>query len=301
MSSGVACSLIVDSGRDQCVSNDDCIGHGLAAGAVCVDSVCADPTTPSNEASSDAPTDTEPPDPQWDCVGAGLPAPASEKVRSVHFYAKFQQLSGRLPIEGLGVKLCGQLDVACSSPLDPVPAVTNDAGIVDLLVVSGFRGFMEIVPPSDRKNLMPSISYVQPTPDKADPPPMEPKTATTLLTKDELVFFSAAAGKEVSEENAHVLYAVLDCQGNFAAGVSLKSQTVTASTVEFYLDSSGNPDLVAKSTNEAGSGGYLNLPTGSVTLVASRLRRNGSRQEIAQQNVVVRKGTVTYTLFKAGQ
>ncbi|HVH44679.1 MAG TPA: hypothetical protein VM925_20140 [Labilithrix sp.] len=298
LSGVVACSFVVGYDREQCITNTDCLNRGLSARAICVDQVCTEPpVTPPTDAAK-VEVDAPPEDPVWGCLGRVPPLPNVERTVPVHFVAQFQTLAGD-PLAGLSVKVCNQLDVQCAAPHEGTPQLTNSEGLLDVTVYSGYRGYLDVETELDGgafSTFMPSVSYIQPIPDKAKPPPGDAgaRFPTRLLTKEEVKYYAVVAGEEAKDEYGHLLYTAFDCQGNLAADVVLKAETVTADSAIFYIDEEGNPSLTQGKTGRSGAGGYLNLPSGSVGMTLSR--SNGAR--IAQQNVIMRPGTITYTLFE---
>lgn len=289
----VACSFVVRSDREQCETDADCIGHGLPAGAVCAeDHACR----MSGGLVVDGAADAESDDPIWGCVGRLPLLPVADISVPIHFHARFESLTAQ-PLVGLAVKACSQLDLPCATALGGTPKDTDGTGAVDITLYNGFRGYLEVGPSAAFPTLLPTLSYVLPIPDKTrpvgEPGPDNPRFATPTLTAEELETYADAVGKKANPEFAHLLYRVLDCQGDPAPDTSLRAETVTPDTSAFYLEAEGKPSLTQGKTGGSGRGGFLNLPTGSVT-IEFRRSQGGA---LGSQTVLTRKGTVTYALF----
>jgi hypothetical protein len=99
----------------------------------------------------------------------------------------------------------------------------------------------------------------------------------------------------------HVILSVFDCNDHFAPGVRFVPSTVALpnsgySTTIFYTQGQPEfPTTSATSTNNAGSGGILNVPAGAFA-VSAMLEPSG--QPIAVANMVVNPGVATLAYIR---
>lgn len=281
----VACSIYVDTDRDQCTRDEECRGRaGLSANAVCSNRTCTEPQPALDSGAVDAP----PEDPVWGCLGKVPPYPESDPTAPVSFQLGFIDVVSRRELAGLGVKACASTDRDCAAPLVGSEAQTGADGIANVAVHSGFRGFLRI-DTSQAGDLVPSLLYVQPVPDKARPEGY-PTEVWGLVSKSSVVFIASSAGKEVKPGLGHIFFHASDCSGKPAAGVVVSVSPITASTFVYYLDSGGSPGLTQQSTAALGIGGYLNLASGTVTLTY----RREDGVFIGSEEVIVRGDEITY-------
>jgi hypothetical protein len=297
-----ACSVLVKSDRDQCATDGDCERFG--AGVICVDTVCtAQTVTPVKDAAaSDAKVDAAPPDPKWGCAG-GQPTLVEKNV-TMRIVARFESLDGGA-LDGLTVKGCSNNDSACTKTLIP-PATTDSEGRVNLPVTipieGGFRGFLDTGPTTGHPDLDVALFAVQPGSDfmvAADAGDYQPKFPVKLLTSTELEAYATKLGSNVTlnPEAGHILFTALDCQWERAVNATVSPAFRNADTLIFYFDENGVPvsDSTQKATASSAQGGILNIPPGAITI---KLARDDGKN-VATQNVVVRKGAVSYLFLSA--
>lgn len=282
----VACSLYVDTDRNQCSRDEECHGRGgLPGSAVCVLGACSEAPVSADSGVVDA----LPEDPVWGCLGKAPPLAASEPAAPVDYRVGFINVVSRGELSELGLKACASSDRDCKAPLAGSETKTGTDGIATVRVHSGFRGFLEIGTSPDIEDLVPSLLYVQPVPDKARPEGY-PTDIWGLVTKSSFAFIAASADKEVKKGYGHVFFHASDCSGKPASGVTVRAEPIAADTFIYYLDAAGSPGLTQTSTEDLGIGGYLNLPPGTTTLTYTRF--DGAR--IGSDEVIVREDQITY-------
>ncbi|HVH44678.1 MAG TPA: hypothetical protein VM925_20135 [Labilithrix sp.] len=285
-----ACTFVMNADRIQCVSNKDCAGRGLPANARCQVGVCVvPPPVIQDSATIDVPD--APLDPTWGCLGNMPPVPFPDKSTPVHFRARFEGLLTQLPLDALPVKACTLLDLGCAQPVDG-PRDTDAEGVIDMVVHHGFRGYLDIGATEAHSDLMPSLLYALPVPNKTVAP-QDPPPVWNLLTKNEFEFAAGSVGKTLNPSFGHLFFAAVDCQGITAVGATLQAETITAETFTYYTDAQGTPSITQARTSQSGNGGFLNLPVGTVTV---RLSREDG-ELIGSHNVIIRAGSITYMLF----
>ncbi|HVH41649.1 MAG TPA: hypothetical protein VM925_04880 [Labilithrix sp.] len=285
-----ACTVVIHSDRAQCSGNEDCVGRGLSANAVCLVGVCAEPDPVAADEVDAAVEDSGPADPIWGCIGKVPPALAPDPSVPVTFRARYVGLISSSAMSGLTIKPCEVKDATCAG-FTGTPFLTNDNGQVDVPLHNGFRGYLEIGPSEQVPNLMPTLSYIQPVPDKNNMP--EKPFTWVLLTKSDLDFLVANSQKAVNPELGHIIYGTRNCQYVRPPNTRVRAEPIAADTFAFYTDPSGLPSLTQGKTSVSGNGGFINMPPGYVTVHFST--ENGD--DVGAFEVLVRAGTITQLVF----
>lgn len=261
LTSGTACSTLVDTERQQCKTNDDCTNRGAEyARAVCgADLMCTVPTP-------------------WSCLGSVVwPAAGSGSVTAK---ISLMDIVTRAPFPGVTARVCRRLDLACEQPL-AVGYTSDDQGRLVVDVPSGFDGFLELV----SAKAVPGLYFFNPPMTDAREVPFVP-----MLPLSQLTAFAQIAGAQMSADRGHMALAAYDCFHAPAEGVSLVSPNADGSSTPFYMIN-GYPSSKDQATDSSGYAGFLNLPPGSVT-VSGRLA-NG--EIMGTLSLLLRAGQMTYT------
>jgi hypothetical protein len=255
-----ACSLTVDAGRSQCRSETDCTaGANALAAARCSDGLC--------EARQ-----------EWSCVDA----PAAEPERastSVDVALPVVDLLPRQAGAALEASLCRKLDVNCDAPTQVMSM--SGSGEYTLELDSGFDGYLSV----RGESVVPTLYFLS--------PPLQPgERLPTLTLLSESLMSSLAAQLDVPliEERGLALFSIQDCDGLFSSGVAFEAREADASTIRFY-NFDGLPAVPALVTGTEGSGGFLNVPAGPLTVEA---RLPDGTTPLASASVWVRPGFISY-------
>lgn len=260
----IACSAILDANVVQCSIDADCVSRGFAA-ATCVNKVCVRNAV---DAAIDAPVDAAdaaPVDPKWGCLGNvkwGIQDVVAPKVT---LHQRFVHLIGEGPVAQMNVQACGRLDPSCTTPLGT--GITNDAGAVTLTVPRYFEGFLSLDPPATFPNMVPSFISILPPPGIDDDPDASSPPAH-LNSQNELNALLKEVGTSFHPDLANLLAIVLDCQGQVTSGVTLTLSSIDSATVSYYTDDTGTPSVTSKETGSGGGAGFVNAPTGPLTVTA---------------------------------
>lgn len=257
-----ACSLTVDSEREQCSKNSDCEARGSAfSGSVCVEAVCV-------------------PEPAWRCLGQ--PAePVTPSPEPRRFRAPFlvQHLVNQQPLPGVQARLCRRIDVMCQNPLTE-PLLTDAQGRVTLEVEEGFDGYAYF----ENTAIIPGLYFFNPV--RRD----QPEAMISISSAEIITLLAAQAGATQEKERGVVLLSPWDCTGKPAAGVTLTPSGSEPGAVTFY--SEGNlPSGSATQTDAAGYGGLLNVAAGSITVTATIAK---TQQRLGQVTLLARPGAISY-------
>lgn len=287
-----ACQALVSSDVVQCSSDADCTSRGGAfAGTRCQENVCTAAAVVTTDGGVEASVDATPVDPKWGCLGNVVwpPQSGTEKVK---FRERFRRLVSATPIVGLKVKACASLDPECNSPV--AQSETNAKGDVVLDLPKHFRGYLHMpTGPDSFRDMAPTIYAVYPPPDRDSDLVTEPELAKVPIAVSiaELDFLLAQVKTSTDPNLGHIFGLVTDCRFAPVGGVSVKAVQNDAKTVQYYYEGNDTPTVTRKETDPSGNAGFLNLPSGIIsietTIPAQGNKRTGS------YSVLVKKGSVT--------
>jgi hypothetical protein len=258
------CSYLVDSGRVQCDSDEDCRDRGAAFGdAVCVDSLCE----PSGV------------DPAWACLGGvQWPAPPTQLVA---LSLPLVDLVTGDALPGVTARACPKLDTVCDHPLTP-DSVSGLDGIVALTVEAGFDGYVEL----RGAETQPALFFLYP-PVIAD----LDAPALPLFRVADFQNVAEATGNPLLSDHGHVFLGARDCLGAPAAEVSFGGSGLGPNASLFYLID-GLPASDAPTTDSSGRAGLVNVAPGTVVIGGTRVQTS---QRVGEVSVQVRAGEISYS------
>lgn len=275
-----ACTLGLDLGRDQCEAARDCAELGYA-GATCVAGVCQLATGSTSDTSTDASSSsTGDPDPVWGCLGSfvqPMPVPG-EKLTHIYRFELATGLPG-VPPADLAVKLCNKLDLECAAPISsPIP---DARGAVSIDLDPAFDGFIE----ATSSETLPALVAMQ-------KPVVIPQTEKVVRMASAAVrdLLVAGTGETLDESRGVALILTGDCSDNRAAGVSVGSPALDATSVTFYFRGA-LPEPEATETDMQGAAGFINIPLGFVEVTATRA---STGQVIGQGSFRSKAGVISY-------
>jgi hypothetical protein len=259
------CSLVVKSDV-QCDTTMDCEARGAEfAGSVCEHHSCVRPTNSL--------------EPRWSCVGE-VTWPEAES-KQVTFVVEVVEMLSLKPPEGLAVKACAKLDITCTAPMSP-PVTPGSDSKIRLDLPSGFDGYLEMT----SFTTVPSYLYiVEPLVESRAHP-----IAVQLLTPATVGLLTAMAGIAADPERGTLVVLARDCSKTAAPGLSFTAEPTDAKVSFFYV-SSGLPTHAKQTTDDTGSGGFVNLSPGVVEVRAALTK---SAVPVSKVSVTMRAGGVTY-------
>jgi hypothetical protein len=260
-----ACSVLVNSDRQQCATDGDCQQRGGAfAKAICANAVCI----------------TEP---KWGCVGTvvwPIPPPVASPEKVTVKLALSNLVTSEVVI-GAAARVCGKLDPKCDTPLQ-VDVLSNDEGTLTVQLNKFFDGYLEIKFPG----MVDTIYTFNPPVEKDRVVPFVPLVPFTALE----VF-----GKELKmlpqPDRGTVIGLTYDCLEQSAEGIQLSTDEADDLTAPFYM-AAGFPSLEATMTDKSGQGGIANVPVGA-RLISGRRADTG--ELIGTVSVQTRAIWITYT------
>lgn len=257
-----ACSLYVDDDRVQCITDADCSGRGFA-GATCRDSVCQ-PII----------------DETWTCLDKPRSNPTP--TTTVHVNLNVIDLLSEKPLAGLTVILCSKLDADCTHPIGE-PSQSNEAGQIDVAMPAGFDGYLQ----AQGAGIYPTLIF---------PPNTDKQRASSTLPIVPASFFGTMfrglGVNAIGEDRSVILTTALDCLGRPAKGMVLASQQTDAATVPYVLQG-GLPSDEATSTDDTGTGGFVNIKAGNA-IITSTIESN--KRLAGTVGVQTRHGFITMVL-----
>jgi hypothetical protein len=260
-----ACSVLVDSGREQCSTNADCQKRGGDfARSICSNEVCII-------------------EPKWGCVGKvtwPVPPPMSVPEKVTVKVALSNLLTGEI-VSGASARVCGKLDPTCDFPTQ-IDVLSNEEGVLQLQLNKYFDGYLEIKFPS----MVDTMYFFNPPVDADRNIPFIPLVPFTALE----VF-----GKQLKmlplTDRGTVIGLSYDCLGQSAEGLQLSTDEGDEFTSAFYM-AAGFPSLEATMTDKSGQGGIANVPVGA-RLISGRRADTG--ELIGTVSVQTRAIWITYT------
>ena len=290
-----ACSLLLDTSKEQCSIDEDCAHFG--ASLKCVNRTCQQGDLTDSQ-SPDVQADTTPVDPVWGCLGNVVtPMPKKPKVA---VSVPLIQLLTKKPVTDVSALVCAKIDVNCSSPL--AQTVPDMNGVLKLTLDAGFDGFVIIVPnlpdggcPTDAGQdaatclgplTIPSLVFF-------NPPLVDDTTYITvlMLSYASLVQLAASNGDTIDPTQGAVFMQAIDCAAHPAKDVAVSLDSTSSQTHGFYF-SSGLPSLTASSTDVTGYAGFINVPIGARTVTGIL---KPTQKFIGKTSVFARAGFISYT------
>ena len=204
---------------------------------------------------------------------------------------RFVRFLGESGVAGMAIRACTALDPECTQPL--ATATTDADGYANVSVPRGFGGFLDLAPPASFSSMVPSLTYQFPPPDKDEPLDKQTSNALAahLTSVGELNFLLGQVGSAVDPALGHLLGIVLDCQGNPVPGVTIRASIKDKKTLGYYTDATGLPSVSLSATSQRGEAGFVNMPTGQVTVETTV---NGLQKKGGQYTVLVKAGHITY-------
>jgi len=183
------------------------------------------------------------------------------------------------PAGGVDATLCRKLDVNCDTPVAQMS--TNAEGAFSLSMEEPFDGYLRIEAPGH----LPTLYFLS-TPLWSG----ERLPAISLLDAAAADSLVSDLDVELSTEGGVALLTTQDCLGGFTAGVTYEAAAADPSTRVFYA-TDGLPSIRAEHTDDSGSGGFVNLPAGPVS-VGGHLA--GAENPFATVSLLIRPGFVSY-------
>lgn len=218
--------------------------------------------------------------PDWSCLGRSSNSNFSG-ARS--YERKILNLANDEIVSDAVVRLCETNDVDCK---DPLPGVETTDGTVRFTVDVSFNGYLELESPEmlpGRVELSRPIGAMHELP---DPRMVDPVTLNR---------FAAIMDVEVNPAYGHALFWVNDCASRRAPGVAVEALGQLAQETEQYYVVDKRPSNTLDRTEDAGGGGFINLPE---TLMTFKARRAETLELISTFPGRIRAGHVTFMMIE---
>lgn len=299
----LGCTVLMDPGREQCSTTQDCVARGAAfAASVCVDSLCQEAVV----------------DP-WRCLDH--PPPAAPTTATVHVSVRVcDSLRGcSLVLRGLTAKLCAKLDAGCTNPI--LADVRNTNGVFEFDAPTGlfgFDGYLQISAPpelcTDRDvfgGASDTVCALLPQCDPAAPdercaiPPYSPTlqffnppivadvelSTLQIVSTASSLGIAQAAGVVYDPAQGSLLVTAQDCDGAGAAGLAFSMDDHPASTGQTLYLENNIPTRARQQTDATGIGLFIGLPEGFVNVVA----RDSEGTKVGSVGAFVAASSTSYT------
>lgn len=282
-----ACSLILDTGTEQCMTDQDCLNRGAKfAGTQCLNKVCV----AGDGAVTDTGTSSDAFDPMWGCLGSVKPPTFPKPM--VNVSVPLIDLVTQKPVTKIDAKVCGKADVSCTMPIGPV-VQPSAQGILTFTLTAGFDGYIDmhstmIDPDGGLPAYIPSLVFF-------NPPLSDDIIYLTipLVSPQALGLLAAQFGNTIDPMLGAPFASISDCQGKPAAGASIAiDKSVDASRTFYFVN--GLPTESATMTDKTGYSGFINIPTG-IRNMTGTVADGGA--VIGKVSVLVRPSTLTYTVL----
>lgn len=273
-----SCSFTLDVDEKACESTQDCVDRGFKD-AVCEANLCIASSNGGAGGTGGGGGTGGVPDPRWLCLGT-FETPKPPDGEKITYRYHFESATTADPISDLTIKLCGNLDVACTSPIGGLLAPDASANLsIDLDPT--FDGYLEITNPG----LVPVLAPI------GDPVvlPPEPRVVR-LVTPGEYVALASVAGATLDTMRASFVLVATDCNDTRAAHVTASTADGDDETIGFYFEGSV-PKIDGTETDEQGAAGFINFPSGFVTI---EIRRKEDDRFIGKGRFQARGGAITY-------
>jgi hypothetical protein len=283
---GSATSMSCAQGRECCSVHDDCELAGIPGG-ICVDSIC---WPLSEQCSSDMECTARGAEfeggrclgsrclanPRWRCELPPPVAATGEKELTV----LLRDSLSLSPIPDVHIVACAKLDPECANPI--TEGTTGSDGILAIKVRDNFAGYLQ---QTDRTDYAPALYFL---------PPVFPKDGVLqpfplLGAGASLDALAATLGSRIDPMRGNMMLIAEDCMGMALPGATFSSPQADENTVQFYVRDL-LPSTAATETADAGNGGYLNMPPGTVVL---NLARAMPPLDLATISVSVRAGFIS--------
>ena len=274
---GIACSMLLDTTREQCEVDGDCTRRGGAfATSQCVAKVCT-ALAPSDAGATDdagsrdtGPDTAPPPDPRWACVDRDLaPPPPKPRLKLDVLFHDF--LSPSLPVTSIRVRLCPNSgDPTCASPAASLSPGGDGHVVFDVDVSAGpFAGFLAADPVTpdggspiqdggaNTDVYIPTHIYFTSTPIYADM-----VDDYQLITFGNLKTFADVYQLTPDPARGMAFMIAVDCNAQDSAGVAFTLDTSDPAIKRFYFDGT-IPSSTRTFTDPSGIGGFFNMPVGA--------------------------------------
>jgi hypothetical protein len=253
------CSLTLDASRSQCQADVDCAGATALTAPRCLDGLCETRA-------------------EWRCTSADAAPRLADQSTSVNVALPVVDLLARQGVS-LEASVCRKLDVNCEAPTQSM--AMGGTGEYPLRLESGFDGYLSV----RGESVAPTLYFFS-------PPLVEGERLPTLTLMSESLMGSLARelGVPLIAGRGLALFTVQDCSGAFSPGVTFEAREADATTTRYY-DIDGLPAVPAAATGPAGSGGFLNVPLGPLSVDA---RLPDAAVPLASTSVWVRAGFISH-------
>ncbi len=199
----------------------------------------------------------------WSCIGNVSWPQSTTPGAPIDYKTKFLGYSLAGPIAGLTVRACNKASGDCAGAV-PTGTTGSDGFVTLHLGSNAFDGYLFLT----GSGVYPALVYRQPHVVQSVNEDEFFFRAETVPSAADVSTLLQLIGATVDSARAVLILSMLDCDGYTAPGVTFASSAADGSTVGFYT-ASGVPATASVVTDVDGSGGFVNVPPGLVTVTAS--------------------------------
>lgn len=197
---------------------------------------------------------------QWACVGNASRPVTSEHDASLSIQVMNSAFTA--PLANTQVHACDVLSSDCVPPLATGTSGPDGWVTLGISVSGSFRGYLDFTGPANMPNLFYQELAGSVPRDETFP------FQVGLISAPTVAFLGQAVHVPIDPARAILFAQALDCELNFASGVSFTASGGDGSTVAWYF-ANGLPHIDTSQTDGNGGGGFVNLPPGLITVTAS--------------------------------
>jgi hypothetical protein len=275
----------------ECSADPECEAKGIADGK-CVDGRCFAPTP---ECSADSECVTR--GPEWvggRCAGTQCRPNPKWRCEPPPPYSETQPLALTLPVidsfslaklPNVHIVACNKLDYMCLMPV--ADATTDKDGNLKISVPANFNGYFQ---QTERTDYAPALYF---TPQAMPEDGMLPNFPL-IASGPAIDALATTLGAKIDPKRGQMILIIHDCFVTPLPGVTFSSPQADMLTTPFYVRAS-IPSATATETPADGDGGYLNMPAGTVEIIAKEVKMG---IDLATASVLVRPGFMTVAYIR---
>lgn len=222
----------------------------------------------------------------WSCLES--PVWARADAAELEYTGRAVGATSEEPLADVDFEICPSADDAsCANPVlegtidgdgmftGTIPMGDDRMGFDGYARVTGGEGVVDTL-----------VFFNPPITENNDAPDRTPLVTEQMFQ----TFTEAGMGESPNPDRGHLALEALDCTWSPASGVQFSIDTADSETTEAYLRGGMTPDTSADRTDGSGLGGFVNVPTGEVTVTA---RAAESGEVIGTADIFVEAGTVS--------
>lgn len=228
------------------------------------------------------------------CAGQPWPVPPGP---SLAIHLAFTSFTSQAPLRGVLVKICGETDHDCTTPVDT--QTTGADGTTDLTMPTGpgaFGGYFDFADPS----IAHTIAHAHYVSLAADLQSASAPVFTNWSTLDPDTWGLLRGAYNLPKDpgaRGRVSVQAISCGGSNLSGVAVTSSNADSQTSFGYVIN-GVPSTTATQTDSSGIAGWENHPPGPTTLTLTKV---STGQKLLTYDYFARGGIIEIAVLPPGQ